>query len=251
MTGYDPNSCSALEKPYYRPIEAALRWCNLIAHETEILFRVGDDPLPGPGLFPQWPCLRANAEKVLAAALDGDLPYGRDGRTVPPGEMVAKHRLTIRHKDLKRWMLDHNPGQKPAFLFDEIERQAHAAINADTFRALQADRDALRTRVENAVEAFRKLKQERDAIELERDSLRAMVDKAATVGDRAETTYLNIIGGLLHLMTGKSASGRAQSVFESQASIISALLAHHDGKPGISHRTLEDKFAAAKKSLSN
>lgn len=213
--------------------------------------RVGDDPLPGPGMFPQWPCLRANAEKVLCAALEGDLPYGRDGRTVQPGETVAKHRLTIRHADLKAWMLKSHPGQKPAFLFDDVERQAHAAINADTFRALQADRDALRTRVENAVEAFRKLKQEKDALELERDSLRSIADKSLTVGDRAETTYLNIIGGLLHLMTSKSAAGRAQSVFESQASIISALLAYHDGKPGISHRTLEDKFAAAKKSLGN
>ncbi len=83
----------------------------------------------------------------------------------------------------------------------------------------------------------------------ERDSLRAIVEKMSAPGDRAETTYMNIIGGLLALMLGKSPAGKAQSVYESQAAIISAMLAHHEGKPGIAARTLEEKFAAAKRSL--
>lgn len=249
MTGYDPKSCNALEKPYYRPVEAAIRWCGLIAHEAQILAKVGEEPVPGPGMFPQWPCLRANAERVLEAVLNKELPYGRDGRTVTPGEQVAKHRLTIRHADLKAWMLKNHPGQKPAFLFDDIERSTHAAINADSFRALQVDRDALKARIDKATDAYRALKQERDSLESERDSLRAMVNKGAVPGERAEATYLNIIGGLLHLLLGKTPADKPQSVFESQASIIGALLAHHDGKPGISARTLEDKFAAAKRSL--
>ncbi len=58
-------SCSSLEKAYYTPVEAALRWCNLIAHEVLILERVGLDVLPGVGMFPQWPCLRVNAERFL------------------------------------------------------------------------------------------------------------------------------------------------------------------------------------------
>jgi hypothetical protein len=73
--------------------------------------------------------------------------------------------------------------------------------------------------------------------------------KEKPLGMRAETTYLNIIGGLLGLMLSKSPAGKPYSSFESQAAIILALLAHHDGKPGISPRTLEDKFAAAKRSL--
>jgi hypothetical protein len=69
------------------------------------------------------------------------------------------------------------------------------------------------------------------------------------LGDRAETTYLNIIGGLLGLLLGKSPAGKPQSVFENQATVIDGLLAHHDGKPGISRRTLEEKFAVAKRNL--
>jgi hypothetical protein len=48
---------------------------------------------------------------------------------------------------------------------------------------------------------------------------------------------------------GKSPAGKPQSVFDNQAAIIAALLGHHEGKPGISARTLEEKFAAGKRSL--
>ena len=70
-----------------------------------------------------------------------------------------------------------------------------------------------------------------------------------TLPARAQTTYQNIIGGLLDLMLGKTPAGKPQSVFKDQAAIISALLAHHEGKPGISTRTLEEKFAASKRAL--
>ena len=64
---------------------------------------------------------------------------------------------------------------------------------------------------------------------------------------RAEHTYLNIVGGLLGLMLGKSPStGKSYSVYESQGAIIDALIAHYAGKPGLSRRTLETKFAQAK-----
>lgn len=73
--------------------------------------------------------------------------------------------------------------------------------------------------------------------------------EAKPLSDRAETTYLNIIGAMLALMLGKSPAGKPQSIFDNQAAIIDALLGHYEGKPGISKRTLEDKFAAAKRSL--
>jgi hypothetical protein len=72
-------------------------------------------------------------------------------------------------------------------------------------------------------------------------------DKPLT--SRAETTYLNIIGGLLALMLGKSLAGTRQSIFNNQTAIIDALLAHYPDKPGIAQRTLEGKFAAANSSL--
>jgi hypothetical protein len=70
-------------------------------------------------------------------------------------------------------------------------------------------------------------------------------------GPRERQTHLNIIGGLLTLLLGKTPAGNAQSLFENQAAIIDALLAHFEGKPGISKRTLEEKLAQAKRNLTS
>ncbi|MFO1435500.1 MAG: hypothetical protein U1F34_03730 [Gammaproteobacteria bacterium] len=66
-------------------------------------------------------------------------------------------------------------------------------------------------------------------------------------GSRERQTLLNVLAGLLGLMLGKTPAGKPQSVYESQAAIIEALLAHYQGKSGISKRTLEEKFAQAKR----
>ena len=51
------------------------------------------------------------------------------------------------------------------------------------------------------------------------------------------------------MMLGKSPGGMPYSSFETMESVISALLAHYEGRPGISERTLWAKFTAAKRHL--
>lgn len=218
-------------------------------HEVKILAAAGEAQYPPLGTFPQWPCLRNNIEVIIDAIENGDLPCGRDGRTVNQGDHVAPGRRTVRHNDLKTWMTKFHPDKKPKFLFDEVERTTHTAINADSFRALQVDRDALKTRVDKAIEVYQALRQERDKIEGERASLAAMVEKMNVPGARAETTYLNIIGGLLGLMLGKSPAGKPQSVFENQSMVIAAMLGNYPGRPGVSDSNLEKQFAEANRSI--
>ena len=245
-SGYNSKSCNALQRPFYRPVEAAIRWCGLIDHEPQILAALDQaNPFPMTGQFPLWPCLQSNTEKILDAVLHGDMPHGRDGQTVD--DQVARHRLTVRHTDLKAWMSKHYPDQKPPFLFDETERATHAAINADSFRALQADRDALKAELEKVKLRESRIASEHDALRGERDSLKAMVDRMAAPGERAETTYQNIIGGLLGIMLGKTPGGVPQSAYTSQNAIKEAFLAHYPGMVG--ERTLDEKFAAANKSV--
>jgi hypothetical protein len=143
MDTYYAKSCNALAKLHYRPIDAALRWCGLIEHELKILTAAGEAQYPPLGAFPLWPCLRSNIEAILDAIENGGLPHGRDGKTVTFGDHVAVARRTIRHSDLKAWMTKHHPDKKPKCLFDDVERTTHPVINADSFRALQVDRDAL------------------------------------------------------------------------------------------------------------
>jgi len=68
------------------------------------------------------------------------------------------------------------------------------------------------------------------------------------IGERERTALLNIIGGLLGLLLDKAPSGKKYSVFESQEAVVSALLAHHESKPGMSKSNLEHKFPEAKRS---
>lgn len=111
MGGYNEKSCNALEKPFYRPVEAALRWCGLIEHEGEILGKLDSDGIPKTGQFPDWPCLQANTERILDAIVHGKIDHGRDGKTVGDGDHVAKPRVTVRHTDLREWMNKYHPGQ--------------------------------------------------------------------------------------------------------------------------------------------
>ena len=95
--------------------------------------------------------------------------------------------------------------------------------------------------------SFANLIIQRHHIEEYESSFRAQCESTVTI--RAETTYLNIIGAMLDLMVNQSPGGQPYSILSSQSAVISAMLAHHSGKPGISQRTLEDKFAAANREL--
>lgn len=235
---YNPKSCNALEKPFYTPVEAALRWCNLIAHEIDILTAVGFEPVPPPAAFPQWPCLRANAEKILDAILNDELPYGRDGKSVRPGDQVAKHRLTIRHHDLKTWMAKHYPDQKPPFLFDEIERTTHAAITVEALQALQADRDALKARVEKAEILYR---DHWSKLAAERDEWRARCEQAEA---KAKPSHQLLIAALLELLQAPVERQRPQGL--NREAIKAEILEKFPWR-GLSKRNIEELFAEASK----
>ncbi len=84
-------------------------------------------------------------------------------------------------------------------------------------RLFRSENKRLNIRLANAVKTFQQQKQEISELQGERDSLRQMVDNAVQhIDGRSETTYLNIIGGLLSLMLGNSPSGRKMSEFANQ-----------------------------------
>lgn len=223
----------------YRPIEAAIRWSGLDRFESRILEVVGARNVPGPEDFPRWPMLRLNVERIFDAMRNRELPYGRGGITCDDPSLLDDPELTIRHVDLRAWMTHFYPSQKPAFLFDDIERQLHPAMSIEAVYALLADREALRTQLADQ-------QREIDAL---RKEIKRQAPSERILAPRSETTYLNIVGGLLTLLLGKSPSGTPYSSFETTESVISALIAHHEGRPGISERTLWAKFAAAKRQV--
>ena len=245
---YATQSCNLYAKAFYRPIDAALRWCNLMTFEREILEAVQHCPNMLKTVFPQWPCLHANTEKILDAIRHGELAYGCFGVPVASGTPVDSSQLTVRHTDLRFWMLRYYPDQRPAFLFDQSHNQ-HGAISIGTYLALQADRDALQLQIKSIEASYQQLLDELEAVGLERENILELLKANSKVSDRSEIGYLKVIGALVELILGHSPSGKPHSVFDSQTSIVDSISAHHKDDPGLSKRTLDAKFAAANRIL--
>jgi hypothetical protein len=235
-------------KTFYRPIDAALRWCNLIRYETQIVQAPWSYPEKFATLFPQWPCLHAAIEKIYDAIRNGELPYGCLGISVPLGSYVEPCQLTIRHSDLRHWMQIYYPDQKPGFLF-ESGRDDHEKVSIGAFLALQADRDTLLRELNALRHHHQDILEDLKMIGLERDDLKAMIKSKGQLSARSEITYQNIIGVLVNLFLDHSPSGKPLSAFKNQAAIVDAIIARHKDVPGLSKRTLDEKFATANRSL--
>jgi len=74
-------------------------------------------------------------------------------------------------------------------------------------------------------------------------------EKEKPLGNRAETTYLNIIGALLEVVSGKSPGMSKHPDFISEAKLIEHF--SNFNMPGLSKSNLELKFAEAKKIFSD
>jgi hypothetical protein len=237
---------------YSIPRAAAL-WCGVPEDELEKVLKEAR-PISESGIgrciwkHVDIPCLEYRSRAIAEATEDGSLPHGREDGN-PVDDYVAYPRRHFYGRELKKWMETAFPNEKPAFLFDDIERSSHPAISADAYRALKAECDALKIRLENAKTEYLKLRDEKIAIECERDSLKLIAENAAVPSERAETTYQNIIAALLDCIAGNLPSIDSHPSFPSEAKLIDAIDHHFDGYNGLSKSNLSRKFPEAKRAL--
>ena len=245
------SSCLAFgTKTYYRPIEVAIRWAGLLRFELRILEALGSRAIPDMSDFPRWPMLRLFAERIFDALAHDELPFGKAGIAHESQRLALDDPdLIVRHVDLRAWMSYYYPGERPQFLFDEIERELHPAVNLATLNVLLADREASKVQLAELAQLHAALQAQYEALAKEHAVRIAESGGERELGLRSESTYLNIIGGLLTLLLGKSPAGKSYSSFQNMDAVVSALLAHHEGRPGISERTLWSKLAQARRHL--
>lgn len=243
----DPKPTTQLRKVFYRPIEAAIRWSNLQTAEDEILRLVDavrNLPLSDLDL---WPGLRLNAERLYDAIANGELACGIDGITVKATLAFDHPKLTIRHVDLREWMIRFYPNERPMFLFGNANERREKTPERPRTRALQSDsHDQHLTRGSLELRGGQLEADHSDGS----GTRSADPPDATALSPRAEATYLHIIGALLKLFLLHSPSGERYSRFKTQESIITALVAHF-GRDlmGISERTLHAKFAQANRTI--
>ncbi|PLC52867.1 hypothetical protein CR155_15790 [Pollutimonas nitritireducens] len=233
---------------FYRPIEAAIRWVGLLRYEQEILSEISSPRnLPRTLDYPRWDELLLCLDRIYDAVINRELPYGQNGVTLNDESLFDSTELTIRHIDLKRWMRIHYPEHRPRFLFSRSERIAHPFITLEAGQAMLIERQAKKVELEQCRRQVQVLQEQHESFV--QQSVVALACNQCAISDRAETTYLNIIGGMLTLILGTSPSGKAYSSFRTQEAVVSALVAHHQSVMGITERTLNGKFASAKRRL--
>src|SRR3546814_12805137 len=99
------------------------------------------------------------------------------------------------------------PGDKPTFLFDEIERALHPAISLDTVGALLVEREAIKARLAEHLGVLETLRAEHEALLNTHAACAADPERANTLGPRSESTYPNSVSGLLTLQLDRKSVG--------------------------------------------
>lgn len=233
-------------KAFYSPIEAAIRWSDLYRFEQSILTKLGGRPRPDPEDFPRWPKFYLNCERIYNALINADLPYGKNGVTCNDPSLLDDPDLTIREVDLKAWMMKHYPEEKPSFLFswNERHRLSRTAINS-----MLNENAALTSQVNECRKECAHLKQLNVRLTRQVEGFTQQLEPDETLSERGRSALLNIIGGLLTALRGSSPGGQRYSQFDSDADIINTVMSYHRGRVGISERTMQKYFAAARRSL--
>lgn len=254
---WETDDCAHLRSQcaVYSIPEAAARWCGVPENCIEAIVDEATR-LSGTGFgrgvwqHPRVPCMEVHSRLMAEAIETGELPCGReDGRTVTDGSPVAAERRTVLGRDLRAWMIKALPNQKPPFLFDDIEQNSHTSISTDAYRALIADRDDYAKRADKAIEESRQLLKDKELLEHKCDTLLKKIEAMGAPGNRAGTTYLNIIAALLDAINGNLPGTERHPSFANDSELIDAIVKHFSGFSGLSRSNLSRKFPEAKRHL--
>lgn len=247
---WESDSCEevrAYYSAYYIPQAAAL-WCGVPSEMVDSILNQSVENGRNIYRHHSIDCLEPRCRAIHDAIDNNKIPCGRDGRgrNYESEDHVAAERRTVSRQDLKAWIAKEFPSDKPDFLFDEIERNTHSAINAESFRALQADRDALQRQLESTKTTIQnmELKTYEAAAKLKQHEAR-LQHLGKDINPRSEKTYLNILGALLEVITGSF----QDETFSSETQLRDFLSEKYEGFQGVTSRTLADKFALAKKAV--
>jgi hypothetical protein len=138
------NSCEHVRAEFsiYPLLHAALLWCGVpkdqLGSHAEKAIKISR----GVFSLPYMTCLEPRCRLIHDAINKGVLPVCRENG-YPVEDHVKPERRHLRGKDLRSWIAEAYPNDKPAFLFDEIERKTHSSITTDVYLALKAEKEAL------------------------------------------------------------------------------------------------------------
>lgn len=234
----------SLIRSSYHPIDAAILWCGLAGYEAEILPIALSHPAELLKYFPQWPSLHLYAERIFDAIDCHELPATYLGHPVEAHDRIERAFLTIRHSDLRVWVACYYPDEKPGFLFKNDHTQS---ISFATYLTLTAHLEAAERELKKVSRDYEELIK-KTSLEGQQNSDLAITTKPSSTPSEP-FLYYRIIGSLLAVIVGKSQHGQIQSIYKNQSAVVDAITSQFPGVPGLSKRTLDRKFAEARRLL--
>lgn len=183
---WEKDNCAAMKAHYavFSVPQAAALWCDVPEDHVDTIVSQATQLSEsgfGQGVWchPDVPCLEPRKRAIAEAIESGELPHGRDdANPVEKNDHVAHKRRHILGGELKKWIEKAFPNEKPSFLFDDIERNTHTAISADSYRALKAQCDTLRGQLDESKGVNEKLLEDNESIQAERDALQTLIDNS-------------------------------------------------------------------------
>lgn len=228
---------------YPVPVAAAL-WCGIpegqVQEELARCIAVKDAVLRHPTIE----CIEFRCRAIHDAIQNGELAVARENG-VRATDYVRPDRRHVYLLELKAWMAEKFPTDKPPLLFDEIERGLHPHITVDSFREINSDRDSLKIKNALLSDEVEKLRKEKEVLLSEKGRLVEELKHQIKIDPRARSAYLTLIWSLSALMVDEKEPDKLIPVFKSRAKLNEALVDQYDHLPGIAKRTIEDKFAEA------
>lgn len=157
---------------------------------------------------------------------------------------------------LRPWLEEHQipsnfffPSTPEAGHMNQKTSQPASEHTTSEIRALEAEKDDLRKRFEETEAANRSLEEGKKAVEADLHDLRKELASVKRSRKRVENTYLHIIGSMLTCLVGENRYLDKSPVFKSEAELVDLLTDQFSVYAGLTRRTLNQKFAEAKRSL--
>ncbi|MDR2924766.1 MAG: hypothetical protein LBU76_02235 [Azoarcus sp.] len=237
-------------KTHYSPLEAAVRLSGLIRHEADIQTAMGNNPWPGADECARWPALHLYLGRIRDALLHSELVCCKSGIAGKDSPLpLDDPGLSIRHVALRKWIENSYPEECPVFLFGK--GYVPHAVSERACRVLSAELQAKSIELTQCSASLDAIRKERDLLVRQHQSLASKYSNETSQDGapyrRRISTLLGIIEALENFLIRGRISDQLDLPFRTQDSLIKALLRYFPKRPGMSERSLREKFADARK----
>ena len=260
------NSCTETKSYYtvYSTPQAAALWCGVpedqvakIVNKAELL-NISSGSLTHIWTHPGIECLEPNSRAITEAIFNGSLPATdeRSKETIIHTRYQDLIPQCFYRRHFKAWLAEKFPNQKPALLFDDVERGT--AISIEEFKEVRAERDDLQKELsriqgdcKEVKERYNNLREEKEAIKNKLDSLMDRVADGAKLKKLERMSYLNMIAVLLKFIPCDYPKACENSSYSKPSKLINEIVYNYyadegDKYIGLSLSNLFKRFTEGK-----